>query len=246
MDAADTDKKSPAPMLIWLAFLVAAVVITGLEWAAVGAGLALTVFKVTSMFGKINSHNGPTLLVILSVATLLESTIFAFLNPLLFTKLAGNRRRAFAQGFAVASLWSFVFGGMLLAHQLAELRPNESWLAAGMVPALSVILGGVLQLWLSLKVAKENLRLYKEIEQLGADDKTHFEDIINNLKKAHNKNECMILATNALQMLSIKGNHLSVDDVHTLTKELFRQNRHHDARDISDHYLKLVESTLLQ
>jgi hypothetical protein len=248
MTVSITDQKPSRRVLTWLSFCGAAVAITMAEYV-ISALLVRTVAALAAKHFAGHPHDAKALLpYIVMLPIFLGPNTFALLNPLVIARLARKHRRTFAQAFAVSGAWWLVSGVMTVDHRLHTHVPAaEVWKLQ--IPAAALILAGVLQIWLSIIVAKEYK--YRDVAELDADERKQFEAAIHSLKQAQNKNECGLLAATCLQLLSRSSNSSrgseppGADDLHTLTKELVRQKRNHDGDLISRQYIKLVEGTLL-
>jgi hypothetical protein len=243
MAVAIADKKPARKVLTWIAFCVAAVGVTVAEYA-ISIGLIRTTAILAAKHFAGHAHDQKALLsYILMLPIFLCPNTFALLNPLVITRVANKHQRLFAQAFALSSVWWLVAGVMTIDHQV-HLHAPVSDLWKLQVPSASLILAGVLQVCLAIKIAKE--LKYKDVGELDADEKKQFETAIHNLKQSQNKTECGLLAAQCLQLLALSNDIPSnADDLHTLTRELVRQKRNLDADLISRQYIKLVENSLL-
>jgi hypothetical protein len=248
MTVAIADQPPARKVLTWLAFCGAALALTVTEYAISALLIRTTAVLAAKHFASHTHDQKAFLSYILILPIFLCPNTFALLNPVVIARLAGKHRRRFAQAFAISSVWWLAAGIMTVDHQLHSHAPaSELWKLQ--IPAASLILAGVLQIWLSIKIAKEYR--YKDVVELDGDEKKQFEAAIHSLKQSQNKNESGVLAAKCLQLLSrsnslARGSEQSgADDVHTLTGELVRQKRSQDADLISRQYIKTVEGTLL-
>ena len=244
------EKKPALEISIWIGFCLLAACITWLEISILNNSLAYSSNITKMIYSNFKMHDSKQawmLMLVTDCMTFIIVSASALMNPLVITKLAGKRRRPFAQGFALASLvWLFFAGtaAIGLYHIIAAGHDKSPVLT--LLPAVFALLAAVMQFRTSMEVARENLHQFEKIGKLSAEDKQRFEDVIHRMKKAQNKDECSALATRCLKILSLKGEqHVGTDDFHTLTKELVKQNRNRDAEEISAHYIALIEPTLL-